>query len=63
MRIRCSLCGHEFEAEAARGACGHCPLSSACVFSCCPRCGFAVPVEEKSTLVRLFDRIFPSEKK
>jgi hypothetical protein len=56
----CALCGLVFDAAAVRrgGACARCPLGGGCEVACCPRCGYATPVVERSALVRLFDRLF-----
>jgi Fe2+ transport system protein FeoA len=58
MTTTCPLCG--FEYKPGDGAChaSGCPLaSSACRKLHCPRCGYSVPDEGASALVRLFRRL------
>lgn len=42
---RCSYCGFEFEAAAARTACAGCFKSGGCRGVRCPRCGYDMPEE------------------
>ena len=50
--MKCGLCGHEFSER--DGICNSaCPLAGGCSVVCCPRCGYGVPAESRSTLLRL----------
>ena len=53
--MRCPLCSHEFDAREGRCA-PACPLQSGCHFICCPRCGYAIADEAKSTSARWLRR-------
>ncbi len=56
--MRCQLCGYEF--DAGHMACHTaCPMGSHCSLICCPNCGYQVVDETKSTLARLFRRLWP----
>lgn len=44
--ITCPLCGQQHSPEAS-ASCRGCALGNACSLSCCPNCGYKVPVESK----------------
>jgi Fe2+ transport system protein FeoA len=55
----CSLCGFAFEPGGAACAARGCPFAGAgCRTLDCPRCGYAVPDEDKSRLARWVRRLF-----
>jgi Fe2+ transport system protein FeoA len=37
--MKCTFCGHVFDATAANSACGHCLLNKSCDLVRCPHCG------------------------
>ena len=45
--MRCSFCGHEFDASDAQASCGSCPMAGGCHLVRCPRCGYEMPPEAK----------------
>lgn len=55
--ITCSMCGFRFDPE-EHPACDSCPLHSACVTACCPRCGTTNINPQRSGLARLVKRLF-----
>lgn len=50
--MQCALCGYEFTREDV-GCSASCPLVGGCNVTCCPRCGYGVPDETQSAIVRL----------
>ena len=50
--MRCTFCGHEFDAAAGRTHCEACLWSSGCRGVRCPRCGYEMP--EELSLVKWF---------
>lgn len=44
-KMKCSLCGAEFDPEA--NTCGGCALRKDCTLTCCPNCGLEVPKESR----------------
>ncbi|HXF69079.1 MAG TPA: FeoA family protein [Thermoflexus sp.] len=57
MRIRCPMCGHEFDPSDLRCHVG-CPLGARCTLICCPQCGYQMPDLERSASARWFQRLF-----
>lgn len=55
MRIRCPMCGHEFDPSDLRCHVG-CPLGARCTLICCPQCGYQMPDLERSASARWFRR-------
>jgi rubredoxin len=52
-RMKCGLCGYEFEPADAQSSCAACPLVPDCHLLRCPRCGYEMPPEAKLvTLLR-----------
>jgi hypothetical protein len=43
---KCALCGAQFD-PAGQGCRGSCPLAGACGMTCCPRCGYQFPREDR----------------
>jgi hypothetical protein len=43
--MKCTLCGHEFKAEAAQRTRPSCSLFGRCERVCCPNCGHEMPAE------------------
>lgn len=54
--MKCALCGHEFAREDV-GCSAACPVVGGCNVVCCPRCGYGVPDEARSTMVRLARKV------
>ncbi|RJP68733.1 MAG: hypothetical protein C4532_12210 [Candidatus Abyssobacteria bacterium SURF_17] len=44
-KIKCTLCGFEFEPN--ENMCDACVLHKSCSVICCPNCGFGIPKESK----------------
>jgi rubredoxin len=44
-KVRCPLCGVEYDPEEAESACRGCPLKAGCDLIKCPNCGFETIAE------------------
>jgi rubredoxin len=53
--MKCSLCGFEFQPEAAQRSCNGCPLVKNCSLVRCPRCGYEMPPEAR--LIQLLKKL------
>ncbi len=53
MRVRCPMCGYEFDSSDLRCHVG-CPIGARCTLICCPQCGYQMPDLERSTSARWF---------
>ncbi len=66
--MKCTLCGHRFDQEAAGRACASCPMSGGCGLVKCPNCGFELAAEPewfeqfKRRLAQLWSRVTRSKR-
>jgi rubredoxin len=59
--MKCSLCGYEFEEDAAQESCKGCPVSRGCNMVKCPNCGYDEPKEPR--LIKALRKLFKGKRK
>jgi Fe2+ transport system protein FeoA len=61
--VQCPLCGHGYTPGGDSCKEHGCPVAfGGCVTRHCPRCGYTIPDEERSTAVRFFRKLFGRRK-
>jgi hypothetical protein len=50
--MKCALCGFEFDED--NNTCQGCLFSKNCRMTCCPNCGYKIPL--KSKMISIFER-------